>query len=91
MDIAVLRCFVSVLEEGGFAAAARRMGISRSLCSKYVSDLEADLGTRLFTRTTRSVVPTAAGTFYATRVRDALRRLDEATEAVRCPDTRQAG
>ncbi|MCT4332136.1 LysR family transcriptional regulator [Paracoccus sp. YLB-12] len=91
MDVAVLRCFVSVLEEGGFAPAARRIGISRSLCSKYISDLEADLGTRLFTRTTRSVVPTAAGTFYATRVRDALRRLDEATEAVRAVSGNPAG
>ena len=61
MDIAILRTFVAIIDEGSFAAAARRMSISKSLCSKHVSDLEADLGARLLHRTTRSVTPTAAG------------------------------
>ncbi|MEH6786179.1 MAG: LysR family transcriptional regulator [Paracoccus sp. (in: a-proteobacteria)] len=83
MDIAILRTFVAIIDEGSFAAAARRMSISKSLCSKHVSDLEADLGARLLHRTTRSVTPTAAGQCYANRVRDVLARLDEASEAVR--------
>ena len=44
MDTTILRTFVAILDDGSFAAAARKMGISRSLCSKYISDLEEDLG-----------------------------------------------
>ena len=59
-DLKALRSFVAIIDEGSFAAAARRMGISKSMCSKMIADLEADLGTRLLTRTTRAVTPTAA-------------------------------
>lgn len=83
MDISVLRTFLFVVEEGSFAAAARRMGISRSLCSKNVADLEADLGARLLTRTTRKVTLTAIGQDFHPRLKDLLERLDAAKEAVR--------
>lgn len=83
MDISVLRTFLFVVEEGSFAAAARRMGISRSLCSKNVADLEADLGARLLTRTTRKVTLTAIGQDFHPRLKDSLERLDAAKEAVR--------
>ena len=91
MDIAILRTFVAIVDEGSFAAAARRMAISKSLCSKYISDLEADLGVRLLNRTTRSVTPTAAGQDYATRIREVLAGLDEASEAVRALSDNPAG
>lgn len=83
MDIIVLRTFVSILDEGSFAAAARRMGISRSLASKYISDLEDSLGARLLTRTTRTVRPTTVGEAYGVQLRDVLGRLDAAHEGVR--------
>jgi DNA-binding transcriptional LysR family regulator len=59
------------------------MGISRSLCSKHVADLEAHLGVRLLVRTTRKVTPTATGLSYSRELRDILARLDAATEAAR--------
>jgi DNA-binding transcriptional LysR family regulator len=83
MDIAVLRTFLAILDEGSFAAAARRMGISKSLCSKQISDLEAEIGTRLFTRTTRSVTPTSVGHAYGARIREVLRQLDDAHERIK--------
>ena len=46
--------FVAVVEAGGFAAASRRMNVSRSAVGKAIARLEARLGTRLFHRTTRS-------------------------------------
>ena len=91
MDTNVFRTFVSVVDEGSFAAAAQRMGISRSLCSKHVADLEAHLGVRLLVRTTRKVTPTAAGLSYSQDLRDILARLDAATEAVKATTTRQSG
>ncbi|WP_347140153.1 LysR family transcriptional regulator [Paracoccus sp. SSK6] len=83
MDISVLRTFVAVVDEGSFAAAAGRMGISRSLCSKHVADLEADLGVRLLVRTTRKVTPTPTGLSYSRDLRDILARLDAATETAK--------
>lgn len=83
MDISVLRTFVSVVDEGSFSAAASRMGISRSLCSKHVADLESELGVRLLVRTTRKVTPTAMGLSYCRDIREVLARLDAATESVK--------
>lgn len=83
MDISVLQTYLHVVEEGSFAAAARRMGISKSLCSKNVSDLEAMLGVRLLSRTTRSVTPSTAGSDYYRKVKTILTSLDEANEAIR--------
>lgn len=91
MDTTVLRTFITIIDEGSFAAAARRMGISRSLCSKYISDLELDLGARLLTRTTRSVRPTALGLEYSQRIRDVLQQLDAANEMVRDATGQPAG
>lgn len=91
MDIKVLRCFAAIVEEGSFAAAARRTGISKSMCSKMIADLEADLGTRLLTRTTRAVTPTAAGLGFYAQVADILARLDAAIEAARATSTQPTG
>lgn len=91
MDISVFRTFVFVVDEGSFAAAAQRMGISRSLCSKHIADLEADLGVRLLARTTRKVTPTAIGVSFVDELRGILDRLDSATEAVRATTASRSG
>ena len=91
MDTSVLRTFVSVVDEGSFAAAAQRMGISRSLCSKHVADLEADLGVRLLSRTTRKVTPTAVGLSFSRDLRDVLARLDAAMESAKATTGRRSG
>ena len=56
-----LETFLAVNEQGGFAAAARQLGLSASAVSKHVSSLERVLGTRLMQRTTRSLSLTEAG------------------------------
>ncbi|WP_112308942.1 LysR family transcriptional regulator [Pseudogemmobacter bohemicus] len=91
MDTAVLRTYVHIIEEGSFAGAARRMGVSRSLVSKYVSDLEARLGAQLLTRSTRSLSPTELGRSYFEQVRAILQHLDEAEDSVRQGVGRVAG
>lgn len=91
METAVLQTYVHIVEDGSFASAARRMGISKSMCSKNISDLEAFLGARLLTRTTRSVKPTVVGVEYYARVKEVLERLDLANEAVRTSANHAAG
>jgi DNA-binding transcriptional LysR family regulator len=56
-----LRAFIAVAREGSFTKAAAQLGVSQSALSHTVSALEARLGIRLLTRTTRSVSPTEAG------------------------------
>ncbi len=56
-----LALFAAVFETGGFTAAARRLGVVKALVSQQIGRLEAELGTTLFLRTTRRVVPTDAG------------------------------
>lgn len=53
--------FLAVAEERSFTRAAARLGTSQSTLSHTIKDLEARLGLRLLTRTTRSVAPTEAG------------------------------
>jgi DNA-binding transcriptional LysR family regulator len=53
--------FLAVVEEGGFSAAARRLGVSVSHVSRQVAALEARLGTRLLQRSTRAVRLTESG------------------------------
>lgn len=91
MDINILRAFVHVVDAGSFAEAARRMGISRSLCSKHIADLEAHLGARLLTRTTRKLALTAIGVDYCAELRQVLARLDQATETARTAAHAPAG
>lgn len=59
-----LAVFVAVAEERSFIAAARRLGRSPAAVTRALAALEARLGTRLFTRTTRSVILTEAGRRY---------------------------
>ena len=62
-----MEAFATVVEEGGFTLAARKLGVSKSAVSKHVSALEARLGARLLTRTTRRVAPTEIGAVYYDR------------------------
>lgn len=56
-----LQAFVTVAREGSFTRAAAVLGVSQSALSHTIRGLEARLGLRLLTRTTRSVSPTEAG------------------------------
>ncbi|MFC0409510.1 LysR family transcriptional regulator [Roseomonas elaeocarpi] len=60
-DLADLGAFMAVAEAGSFTRAAAKLGTSQSALSHTIKRLEARLGVRLLTRTTRSVVPTEAG------------------------------
>ncbi|TAN71566.1 MAG: LysR family transcriptional regulator [Magnetospirillum sp.] len=73
-----LQAFVRVAETGSFSEAARRLGLSKSMLSRQVSGLEAELGVRLLHRTTRSLSPTEAGRAYLERCQRILADLDEA-------------
>ena len=77
-----LKAFTTVVEEGGFAAAARKLQLSRSAVNKFVINLENQLGVQLFYRTTRKVTPTNNGRAFYERCIDILSSLEEAELSV---------
>lgn len=77
-----LRLFVEVVECGGFNRAAKRLGIPKSVVSRGVARMEAELGARLLSRTTRGINPTDAGMEFKARAERLLADYEEAREAV---------
>jgi len=77
-----LRAFAKVVELGSFSEAGRALRLSRSAVSKYIGELEDELGVQLLNRTTRRVSPTENGQAYFERVLGILGELDAADQAV---------
>lgn len=78
-----LRLFVRVARSGSFSAAARELYLSQPSVSRIISNLEAEVGAALLTRTTRAVTLTEAGLDYLARIEPILTALEEADHAVR--------
>ncbi len=74
--------FVRVVELGGFAAAARDLGVAPSLVTAHIQALEQRLGARLLNRNTRHVKPTEVGEAYYRHGLDVLNRLEQAEALV---------
>lgn len=77
-----MEAFLSVVDQGGFTEAARKLGASKSAISKNISALENRLGVRLLTRTTRRVSPTEIGLAYYDKAVSVLAGADEADDMV---------
>ncbi|GLQ51825.1 LysR substrate-binding domain-containing protein [Dyella flava] len=78
----VLSAFVAVVEHGGFAPAARRLGVAPSSLTRQLNALEESLGTRLMNRSTRTVTLTEAGEQYYEDARRILEALESADRTV---------
>ena len=81
-DLSDLLAFLAVAEERSFTRAAAKLGTSQSALSHTVRRLEASLGLRLLTRTTRSVAPTEAGERLVSTLRPAFEEIDTQLAAV---------
>ena len=77
-----MRVFQRVVDDGGFASAARTLDISPATVTRLFGDLEQHLGARLMQRTTRKLALTEAGEVYLLRVRSILNEIDDAESAV---------
>ncbi len=86
-----MEAFATVVDQGGFTDAAKKMGISKSAVSKHVSSLESRLGARLLNRTTRRVSPTEIGLAYYDRARRVLNDAGEADALVTAMQSAPSG
>ena len=78
--------FTKVVQHSSFTIAGTELGISRSLVSRHISELEASLGVSLLTRTPRSVMLTEAGQHYyefCSRVISEIRTEEEAIKSIK--------
>lgn len=78
-----MRAFIDVVEAEGFSAAGRKVGRSKALLSKYVRELEDELGALLLNRTTRQFSLTEAGHTYYRRASEIVRDIDSLSDSVR--------
>jgi DNA-binding transcriptional LysR family regulator len=78
MNLSWIRIFVAVVEEGGFAAAARRNQISPAAVSKQVAALEEEVGVPLLRRSTRAVALTEPGRLFYEQSQRILEEVNEA-------------
>lgn len=77
-----INAFISVVEQNGFAAAARKDGVSTAAISRQVARLEFDLKAELLQRTTRQITLTEIGAEYYQHAKKALAQLEEAEMAI---------
>lgn len=82
MEIRQIKNFISVYETGSFTQAAQKAHIVQSALSISIKQLEEELGTPLFIRTTRKVSPTAAGKTFAQHAYQILHNIQAAVEDV---------
>jgi DNA-binding transcriptional LysR family regulator len=81
-DLASLRLFVATVEAGSLTAGAERFGISLAAASKRIAELEAHVGTPLFSRSKRGSVPTTAGRTLHRHAIDVVSRVEQLAVAM---------
>ncbi len=81
-DLAGIAVFTEVARLGGFTAAARSLGLSKSTVSKQIARLEDRLDVKLLHRTTRRLSLTEVGQAYYERCRRIIEEAEEAEQAV---------
>ena len=82
MDIEDLRTFVEVADAGGVSPASRRLGVSKSIVSRRLFRLEAELGVQLLARTTRGAALTEAGVTFRDHAARVCAEIDIARETI---------
>lgn len=82
LDIDDIRTFVEIADAGGISSAAARLGVSKSIVSRRLLRLEAELGVQLLARTTRGAALTEAGVTFRDHAARVYTEIEAAREAL---------
>jgi DNA-binding transcriptional LysR family regulator len=82
LDIEELQTFVEVADAGGVTPAARRMGLAKSIVSRRLARLEAELDVQLLARTTRGAALTEAGANFRDHAARVVAEIEAARDAI---------
>jgi DNA-binding transcriptional LysR family regulator len=82
LDLEDLQTFVEVADAGGVSPAARRLGVAKSIVSRRLFKLEAELGVQLLARTTRGAALTEAGVTFREHAARVCAEIDVARETI---------
>jgi DNA-binding transcriptional LysR family regulator len=82
LSLQQIRCFCAALELGSFTAAAEALRVSQPAVAEQIRKLEQALGSDLFVRAGRGVVPTDAGRAFAEHAARSLRAAEDAADSV---------
>ena len=91
MTITQLKAFLAALEFGSFTAAAVELDSTQASVSELVARLERELGTRLFTRGPRRLVPTAAAEALRAHAEQAVGAIDSGVDTIRAINALEGG
>lgn len=82
MDLDDLMTFVELADAGGLSAAARRLGVAKSIVSRRLARMESELGVQLLARTTRGAALTEAGIAFREHAARACAEIDTFRETL---------
>ncbi len=91
MDVRQLRYFLTIGRCGSFSRAAVELNVAQPALSHHVANLEAELGVKLFDRSTRGVVPTECGLTLMQHAEIILRQMTQATRDVQACSSQPSG
>jgi DNA-binding transcriptional LysR family regulator len=91
MEIRHLKYMLAVAEEGHFNMAAKRLHVAQPALSHNIRQLEAEIGTQLFARTTRSVSLTEAGRVFYHEAYKALDQMESVMRSARMASSGEEG
>lgn len=91
LNFRALRLFIAVFDSQSFSLVARNEGVSPSLVTRTINQLEDALGQQLFYRNTRAVIPTEAGQLFVTHARAITERMGEAQTELQEKESEPSG
>lgn len=86
-----IKSFIVTVEEGSFTGAASKIGVSKSLVSRHVRELETYLNTRLLNRSTKSLSLTEAGRRYFSEAHGLVDRIEDLNDSLRFDSSEMVG
>lgn len=86
-----IKSFIVTVEEGSFTGAAKKIGVSKSLVSRHVRELEAYLNTRLLNRSTKSLSLTEVGRRYFNEAHGLVDGIEDLNDSLRFDSSEMVG